>query len=236
MGAGSGFKTFVTGDVLTAADTNGYLMQGVWVFANAAARTAAVTSPQEGNMSYLKDTNSTEYYSGSAWVAIAPAAAGGWTLESTTALSGSSTSLTIPSGYKQVKIWIENYQLTANAVTSFRLNSISTNTHNNNILRFYSPNSNTGGELGAQFYLSFGQTCTTGNNKNASIITLENYENTTSYKLLTGISNEYGTAGYETSMAMTEFAWLNTSAITSLQLRAGASTWSGGTAYVYGVK
>ena len=70
MGAGLGLKTFVTGDVLTAADTNGYLMQGVWVFADAAARTAAVTSPQEGNMSYLKDTNSTEYYSGSAWVAV----------------------------------------------------------------------------------------------------------------------------------------------------------------------
>lgn len=235
MAAGQGFKTFATGDVLTAADTNGYLMQGVWVFASAAARTSAVTSPQEGNMSFLKDTNSTEYYDGSSWVAVS-GASGGWTLESTTALSGASTNLTIPSGYKQVKIWIENYQLTGNAVTSFRLNSISTNTHNNNILRFYSPNSNTGGELGAQFYLSFGQTCATGNNKNASIITLENYENTTSYKLLTGISNEYGTTGYETSMAMTEFAWLNTAAITSLQLRAGASTWSGGTAYVYGVK
>lgn len=71
MAAGLGFKTFATGDVLTAGDTNGYLMQGVWVFADATARSAAVTSPQEGNMSYLKDTNSTEYYSGSAWVAIA---------------------------------------------------------------------------------------------------------------------------------------------------------------------
>lgn len=73
MAAGQGFKTFATGDVLTAADTNGYLMQGVWVFANAAARTAAVTSPVEGNMSYLSDTNSTEYYSGSAWVAVGSA-------------------------------------------------------------------------------------------------------------------------------------------------------------------
>jgi hypothetical protein len=69
MAAGLGFKDFVTGEVLTAADVDGYLMQGVWVFADAAARTAAVTSPQEGNMSYLKDTNSIEYYSGSAWVA-----------------------------------------------------------------------------------------------------------------------------------------------------------------------
>ena len=70
MAAGLGLKTFVTGDVLTAADANGYLMQGVWVFASAAARTSAVTSPQEGNFSYLKDTNSTEYYDGSAWISV----------------------------------------------------------------------------------------------------------------------------------------------------------------------
>ena len=76
MAAGLGFKTFTTGEVLTAADTNGYLMQGVNVFANAAARTAAITSPQEGQMSYLKDTNSTEYYSGSAWVAVGGSTSG----------------------------------------------------------------------------------------------------------------------------------------------------------------
>ena len=77
MAAGLGFKTFNTGDVLSAADTNGYLMQNVWVFANATARTAAVTSPQEGNFSFLKDTNSTEYYDGAAWVAVGGGGGGG---------------------------------------------------------------------------------------------------------------------------------------------------------------
>jgi hypothetical protein len=67
MAAGLGFKDFVTGEVLTAADVDGYLMQGVWVFASATARDAAVTSPQEGNFAYLKDTNVTTYYTGSAW-------------------------------------------------------------------------------------------------------------------------------------------------------------------------
>lgn len=68
MAAGLGFKTFNTGDVLSAADTNGYLMQGIWVFANAAARDAAVTSPQEGNACYLKDIDVIQVYSGTAWV------------------------------------------------------------------------------------------------------------------------------------------------------------------------
>ena len=69
MAAGLGFKDFVTGEVLTAADVDGYLMQGIWVFASAAARDAAVTSPQEGNFAFTKDNNSLWYYDGAAWVA-----------------------------------------------------------------------------------------------------------------------------------------------------------------------
>jgi hypothetical protein len=69
MAAGLGFKTFTTGEVLTAADTNGYLMQGVLVFADAAARDAAITSPAEGQFAYTKDVNGLWYYDGAAWVA-----------------------------------------------------------------------------------------------------------------------------------------------------------------------
>ncbi len=69
MAAGLGFKTFTTGEVLTAADTNGYLMQGILVFASEAARNSAITSPQEGQFAYTKDTNSLWYYTGSAWAA-----------------------------------------------------------------------------------------------------------------------------------------------------------------------
>jgi len=67
MAAGLGFKTFTTGEVLSAANVNGYLMQGVLVFASAAARDAAITAPAEGQFAYLKDTNVTTYYTGSAW-------------------------------------------------------------------------------------------------------------------------------------------------------------------------
>jgi len=74
MAAGLGFKTFTTGEVLSAGDTNGYLMQGVLVFATAAARDAAITSPQEGQTCYLKSTDAVMTYSGSAWVAVGGAA------------------------------------------------------------------------------------------------------------------------------------------------------------------
>jgi hypothetical protein len=69
MAAGLGFKNFQTGEVLTSADVNGYLMQGVLVFASEAARDAAITSPQEGQFAYTKDNNSLWYYTGSAWAA-----------------------------------------------------------------------------------------------------------------------------------------------------------------------
>lgn len=70
--AGAGYKLFNTGDVLTAAQVNTYLQeQVVMVFANAAARTTALSGVlAEGMVSYLKDTNATEVYDGSNWIGI----------------------------------------------------------------------------------------------------------------------------------------------------------------------
>jgi hypothetical protein len=69
MAAGLGYKEFAVGEVLSAANVNGYLMQGVLVFADATARDAAITSPQEGQFAFTKNNDSLWYYSGSAWVA-----------------------------------------------------------------------------------------------------------------------------------------------------------------------
>lgn len=69
--AGAGFRTFAVGEVLTANNVNTYLMQqSVMVFADASARSTAITSPSEGMVTYLSDSNSLWYYSGSAWVEI----------------------------------------------------------------------------------------------------------------------------------------------------------------------
>ena len=68
--AGAGYKLFATGDVLTAAQVNTYLMQQtVMVFASSAARSTAISGVlAEGMVSYLQDTNTLEVYDGSAWV------------------------------------------------------------------------------------------------------------------------------------------------------------------------
>jgi len=73
--AGAGFRTFVAGEVLTAAQVNTYLMeQAVMTFADSAARDAAITSPTEGMVCYLADTNYVQIYDGSAWNDVLTAA------------------------------------------------------------------------------------------------------------------------------------------------------------------
>jgi hypothetical protein len=65
---GSGYRTFVSGEILTAANLQGYLAdQAVMVFADATARDAAVTSPADGMICYLEDTGYYQAYESSTW-------------------------------------------------------------------------------------------------------------------------------------------------------------------------
>ncbi|MDB4418068.1 hypothetical protein N9262_02330 [Akkermansiaceae bacterium] len=70
--AGLGRKVFAAGEVLTAANVGGYLMdQTVMVFNDAASRTSALgLDVSEGMVSYTKDDNAIQYYDGSAWVNV----------------------------------------------------------------------------------------------------------------------------------------------------------------------
>jgi hypothetical protein len=63
------YKVFTNGSTLQASELNENLMQqATAVFSNAAARTAAITSPVEGQLTYLEDTNRYSMWNGSAWV------------------------------------------------------------------------------------------------------------------------------------------------------------------------
>jgi hypothetical protein len=66
--AGLGRKEWSPGDVLTAADVNGYLMdQSVMVFAGTAARASAIPTPSAGMVAYSTATQ-LQVYDGSDWV------------------------------------------------------------------------------------------------------------------------------------------------------------------------
>lgn len=65
------YKVFTNGSVLNASEVNENLMnQSVITFSNSAARSAAITSPVEGMMTYLIDTQIYEGWNGSAWIDI----------------------------------------------------------------------------------------------------------------------------------------------------------------------
>ena len=56
--AGAGFKLFADGNVLLASEVNTFMMeQQIMVFADAAARDAAILSPSEGMFAFLKDVD-----------------------------------------------------------------------------------------------------------------------------------------------------------------------------------
>ena len=72
--SGTGYKLFGSGDILRAAEVNGYLMnQSVMVFETDGTRGAlgALDAPGDGQVSYLKGTNVLQVYdTDTGWVTI----------------------------------------------------------------------------------------------------------------------------------------------------------------------
>jgi hypothetical protein len=258
MAAPLGFKTFTTGEVLTAADTNGYLMQGVLVFADAAARTAAVTSPQEGQTSYLKDTDVIQVYSGAAWVTKSGAlpsqtgnagkylttdgtteswgtvAAGGMTSLATGTLSGASVTISSISGsYIDLYLVITNrVQATANRAAAIRLNGDSGTNYTTSVT--YGNDSAAGIATPDQTYIrTNGDAQTSGTSFSIETIKIYNYTNTSIYRICD--INSYNSATSATIRNSIGF-YKSATAVTSITILAESGNLTSGNYVLYGVK
>jgi hypothetical protein len=230
MAAGLGFKTFTTGEVLSAGDTNGYLMQGVLVFASAAARNAAITSPQEGQFAYLKDTDATTYYTGSAWSTVG--GGGSLTLLSTTTLSASTTTVSsISQAYKHLFIEIlgidtSNFNPTINYLT-------------NSTAFVFNATQAASPSAGVNYYNAAG---TVGNAQNyggnygvnAAALWLYNYTDAVNKKV--GSFNQYWiNEGGSPIYFNGQFLANHTTAMTSFSMTVSTGSYDAGTIKVYGV-
>ncbi len=68
----SGWRTWTNGEVVTDTLVQNYLQEQVInYFANAAARDAAITSPEVGMWAFLGDVLQLTFYSGFSWDPIA---------------------------------------------------------------------------------------------------------------------------------------------------------------------
>ena len=71
----TGYRTWSTGDTVTAADFSSYIAtQVLTVHASTTARDTAIASPSEGMFAFTTDSDTLWYYDGSAWVATSLAA------------------------------------------------------------------------------------------------------------------------------------------------------------------
>ena len=291
MAAGLGFKTFTVGEVLSAENVNGYLMQGVLVFANAAARDAAITSPQEGQFAYLKDTNVTTYYTGSAWAnldttgmtnpmtttgdtiysssgstparlgigtagqvlqvnsgATAPEwaapAAGGMTLLNSggTTLSGGTTTISFTStGYTSLKIYMRGLYANSDTAVGLRINGDTGSNYSYTTFRA------TGGQdalgvaedAGVSYAYLFNALPTSDSVRfNGTGVVEIFFPNNSDY--FTIVSQTLGGlgGGPNTNLWQTVGTGIydGSAVISSITFRKSSGSFSGGTAFVYGVK
>ena len=71
------YKVFTNGSVLNASEVNDNLMnQAVITFTNSTARSSAITSPVEGMFTYLADTDTFQFWNGTAWQDLLDGATG----------------------------------------------------------------------------------------------------------------------------------------------------------------
>jgi len=141
------YKVFTNGSVLNASEINDNLMnQSVMVFSNSTARSAALTAPVEGMLTWLEDVNRYEYRNGSgAWVALASTEPGLVLVKQET-IGSAVASVTVSDAFSAD---YENYLITINGGSGSTSNTLkmilggtTTGYHSVNTLYIYNNGSN----------------------------------------------------------------------------------------------
>jgi hypothetical protein len=105
------YKVFTNGSTLQASELNENLMQqATAVFSNAAARTAAITSPVEGQLTYLEDVDLYAAWNGSSWVSPF-----GLTLLKTVTVGTAVSSVTLTDVFSSE---FDNYRIKISGITA----------------------------------------------------------------------------------------------------------------------
>jgi hypothetical protein len=222
------YKVFTNGSTLQASELNENLMQqATAVFSNAAARTAAITSPVEGQLTYLEDTNSYQHWDGSAWTSPF-----GLTLVKTqnigTAVSSIIVSDAFTSEFDNYKILISGgFGSTTNIYLRLTLDSVNTGYFSGLIFTSYA--ASVTGSIGTNNGASFAFGGVANGTTIGADINLTNVSITEQTRVLSQFSDDSAAgvfSGFCTS----------TAAHTSFTLTCSTGTITGGTIRVYGYR
>jgi len=226
--AGQGKKTFVAGEVLTAQDVNGYLMdQSIMTFASSAARSSAIPTPTEGMTSYRTDLDQLESYDGAAWRVT-----NGMALLSTTTLSGASTTISgISQAYADLEIWVYGMtNATGNGFFRCAPNGLTTVVHGTGTVN--AAGSSAFSPLNNDYFLTSYFVLASGG-LNAFKIRIENYADNSFYKSFSATTNFINSSSNSTSENYGG-GIKTASAITSLVFSNTGGNFNGGTVKVWG--
>jgi hypothetical protein len=227
------YKVFTNGSVLQASEINDNLMnQSVMVFTNASARSAALTAPVEGMLTWREDGNIYEYYDGSNWQTLVVTS--GYELIKTQTIGTSVTAVTVTGAfsttYDSYKILINGGVASGEAILNLQIGNATTAYYQTLIYGLYSG----GGALnapvsnGANFtYCGTGNT--TGLNMNLNVDSPFLAKNT----FVSGNLSRITPASY----AGSNQGYLgNTNSYTSFILGTNGPSMTGGTISVYGYR
>jgi len=209
IGAISNSLTTTTGDLIYAASANTPARLGI-------GSTSQVLTVAAGVPSWATPT------------------ASGLTLLATTTLTGGSVTITGLSTYKELWFVIRNAYVASNTYLDFRLNSDSGSNYSQQFVKVAATAvTSTGGQTAVTtaFAGYIGDSATT-TNRLGGIIRVSAADQTSgvSYTTNTGFNDGTGNTG-----TWVNGRYFNTAVISSIQLFAGASTFSGGTLMTYGV-
>jgi hypothetical protein len=162
-------------------------------------------------------------------------AAGGYTQIASQALTGSAINFnSIPGTYNKLVLVLDDFYLSSNIVMLWRVNADSTanrytisGTTNSPDRVIY--------DTYTAWWVDYSNNLTTTSKKNMAVMEMENYSNTTSFKVLNSRSYYEGQSGFQYAEQMV-LGYKSTSAITAINLLPFSGNFSGGTATLWGVK